>query len=118
AQLVITVDCGIADHGWARRIEAEAGCDVLITDHHLPQGDLPACTAVVNPNHPECASVDKGLAGVGVAWKLAWATAVELSGSEKVTDRLRTFLMDALALVAVGTVCDCAPLVGENRILV
>lgn len=118
AQLVITVDCGIADHGWARRIEAEVGCDVLITDHHLPQGDLPSCTAVVNPNHPGCTSVDKGLAGVGVAWKLAWATAVELSGAERVTDRLRAFLMDALALVAVGTICDCAPLTGENRILV
>ncbi len=116
--VMITVDCGIADHGWAKRIEQEVGCTVIITDHHLPQGNLPECTAVVNPNHPQCTYPDKGLAGVGVAWKLAWATATVLSGSDKVSPRLRDFLLDALALVAVGTICDCAPLNGENRILV
>ena len=118
AQLMVTVDCGIADGGWAKRIEQETGCDVIVTDHHLPQGYLPECTAVVNPNRPDCTYPDKHLAGVGVAWKLAWATAVVLCGSEKVSERLRTFLTDALALVAVGTVADCAPLDGENRILV
>ncbi len=118
AQLMVTVDCGIADGGWARRIEAETGCHVIITDHHLPQGYLPECTAVVNPNRPDCTYPDKHLAGVGVAWKLAWATAMVLCGSEKVTDRLRGFLTSALSLVAVGTVADCAPLDGENRILV
>lgn len=118
AQLMVTVDCGIADGGWAARIEAETGCNVIITDHHLPQGYLPQCTAVINPNRPDCTYPDKHLAGVGVAWKLAWATAVVLSGSERVTDRLRSFLTGALSLVAVGTVADCAPLTGENRILV
>jgi len=118
AQLMVTVDCGIADHGFARRIEAETGCHVIITDHHLPGRSLPECTAVCNPNHPLCPYPDKTLAGVGVAWKLAWATAVVLSGSERITDRLRAFLLDALALVAVGTVADCASLAGENRILV
>lgn len=118
AALMITVDCGIADAGWAARIEAETGCTVIITDHHLPQGALPECHAVVNPNHPQCSYPDKGLAGVGVAWKLAWATACTLVGSERLPDSLRNFLMDALALVAVGTVADCAPLNGENRILV
>ncbi|TVR42688.1 MAG: single-stranded-DNA-specific exonuclease RecJ [Planctomycetota bacterium] len=118
AQLMITVDCGIADHGWAQRIEADAGCDVIITDHHLPQGALPNCHAVVNPNQPGCTYPDKGLAGVGVAWKLAWATARQLTGSDKLPAGLREFLMDSLALVAIGTVADCAPLDGENRILV
>ncbi len=118
AHLLITVDCGIADGGWAQRIEQEANCDVIITDHHLPQKELPNCFAICNPNHPECTYPDKGLAGVGVAWKLCWATAKKLSGSEKVTDRLRSFLMESLALVAVGTVADCAPLDKENRILV
>ncbi len=117
-KLMITVDCGIADHGFARRIEAETGCSVIITDHHLPQGSLPECTAVCNPNHPACTYPEKGLAGVGVAWKLAWATGKVLCGSDKLSDRLRAFLLDALALVAVGTVADCAPLTGENRILV
>jgi single-stranded-DNA-specific exonuclease len=55
---------------------------------------------------------------VGVAWKLAWATAKVLSGSDRVTDRLREFLLESLSLVAVGTVADCAALTGENRILV
>lgn len=117
AQLMITVDCGIADHGWAARIEA-TGCTVIITDHHLPGAELPQCWAICNPNQPGCDYPDKGLAGVGVAWKLAWATARILSGADKVTDRLRHFLLDALGLVAIGTVADCAPLDRENRILV
>ncbi|MBA2479106.1 MAG: single-stranded-DNA-specific exonuclease RecJ [Planctomycetes bacterium] len=118
AQLMITVDCGIADHGFAARIESETGCTVVITDHHLPQSSLPACTAVCNPNQPGCTYPDKGLAGVGVAWKLAWATAKVLCGSDKITPQLREFLLGSLALVAVGTVADCAVLTGENRILV
>lgn len=118
AQVMVTVDCGIADHGFAARIERETGCAVIITDHHLPQGSLPQCTAVCNPNQPGCPYPDKHLAGVGVAWKLAWATAKILSGGDKVTDRLREFLLDSLSLVAVGTVSDCAMLTGENRILV
>jgi len=118
ATLMITVDCGIADHGWARRIESEALCQVIITDHHLAPAALPECLAVCNPNQPACTYPDKHLAGVGVAWKLAWATAKVLSGGDKVTDRLRGFLLDSLALVAVGTVADCAALTGENRILV
>lgn len=118
AQLMITVDCGIADGGWAGRIEAETGCSVVVTDHHLPQARLPQCTAVINPNRPDCTYPDKHLAGVGVAWKLAWATACVLCGADRVTDRLRGFLTSALSLVAVGTISDCAPLDGENRILV
>lgn len=118
ANLMITVDCGIADHGWAQKIEQETACDVIITDHHLPQHQLPQCTAIVNPNQPDCPYPDKGLAGVGVAWKLCWATAKILSGGDKVTSTLRDFLLDHLSLVAVGTVADCAPLDNENRILV
>ncbi len=118
SQLMVTVDCGISDHGWAARIEAETGCAVIITDHHLPSGPPPRCTAVCNPNQAGCPYPDKGLAGVGVAWKLAWATAKVLCASDKITQRLREFMLDALSLVAVGTVADCATLTGENRILV
>ncbi len=118
SQLMITVDCGIADGGWAQRIEQTTGCTVIITDHHLPQAVQPDCTAVINPNKRGCPYPDKQLAGVGVAWKLAWATAKVLCQSDKLTPRLRDFLLDALALVAVGTVADCAALTGENRILV
>ena len=118
AQLMITVDCGIADGGWAKRIEETTGCTVIITDHHLAQPQLPQCTAVCNPNQPGCPYPDKALAGVGVAWKLAWATAKVLCQSDKLTPKLRDFMLDALAFVAVGTVADCAQLHGENRILV
>jgi single-stranded-DNA-specific exonuclease len=118
AQLMITVDCGIADGGWAKRIEETTGCTVIITDHHLAQPQLPQCTAVCNPNQPGCPYPDKALAGVGVAWKLAWATAKVLCQSDKLTPKLRDFMLDALAFVAVGTVADCAALHGENRILV
>jgi single-stranded-DNA-specific exonuclease len=117
AELMITVDCGICDHGYAARIE-ETGCAVVITDHHLPSGAFPRCTAVCNPNQSGCPYPDKGLAGVGVAWKLAWATAKVLCGADKLTPQLREFLLESLALVAVGTVADCAPMSGENRILV
>jgi len=118
SELMITVDCGIADHGWAAEIEAATGCDVIVTDHHLPAGELPRCHAVCNPNRPDCDSPFKGLAGVGVAWKLCWATAKVLCGSDRISQRLREFLLDALALVGVGTVADCVPLCDENRILV
>lgn len=118
AQVMVTVDCGISDQGWARRIEQETGCAVIITDHHLPQDAEPECTAICNPNRRGCPYPDKHLAGVGVAWKLAWATAVELAGADKLPAPLREFLLDALGLVALGTVADCAPLDGENRILV
>ncbi len=118
AELLITVDCGTQDNGWAARIEAETGCAVIITDHHLPGSQLPHCVALVNPNLPGHDYPDRYLAGVGVAWKLAWATARELCGSRQVPERHRAFLLDALALVALGTVADCAPLDGDNRILV
>ena len=118
AQLMVTVDCGITDGGLAKRIEQELNCAVIVTDHHLPGDQLPECTAVVNPNQPGCTYPDKGLAGVGVAWKLCWATAKVLCGSDRISDRLRDFMLDALALVALGTVADCAPLDQENRILV
>ncbi len=122
AELMITVDCGISDAGFGARIEAETGCVVVITDHHLPPATLPNVRAVCNPNRTDCTYPDKALAGVGVAWKLAWATAKVLSGSVetdgKVSPRLREFLLDSTALVALGTISDCAALTGENRILV
>lgn len=119
AQLMLTVDCGTIDQGWAARIQTGSGCDLIVTDHHLPSAaGLPQCFAVVNPNRADCPYPDKGLAGVGVAWKLCWATACELHGSAKLTEQLREFLLDALALVAIGTIADCAPLHDENRILV
>ena len=114
----LTVDCGIADEGRAAHIEATYGCDVIITDHHLPQQQRPQCYAVVNPQQPECDYPHKGICGVAIAWKLCWATAIEICGGETISDRLREFLLDALSLVAIGTIADCMPMQDENRILV
>jgi single-stranded-DNA-specific exonuclease len=118
ARLMVTVDCGANDHGLAHRIESELSCDVIVTDHHPLCGALPECTAVVNPLQNGCSSRCKHLAGVGVAWKLAWATARLLCASEKLPEDIRAFMLDSLSLVAVGTIADCMPLTGENRILV
>jgi single-stranded-DNA-specific exonuclease len=109
--LVISVDCGIRAHEplrWAQR----AGLDVIVTDHHLPDGDegSPPAFAVLNANQRGCQYPDKNLAGVGVAFKLAHALLRE-RGRENLA---RGFLK----VVAIGTVADMAPLVGENRAIV
>lgn len=110
--LVVSVDCGItsaAEAEWA----AKAGLDLIITDHHDVPEQLPlAALAIINPKREGDAYPFKELAGVGVAFALARAlqqhTGVPEDGQEK-------WLLD---LVALGTVCDVMPLVGENRALV
>jgi single-stranded-DNA-specific exonuclease len=115
--LVITVDCGIRSPGEVARLR-EAGIDTVITDHHPPGDKLPDASAVINPRRADCTYPFKELAGVGVAFKLAWEVARRFSSSEKVSPKSRAFLMNAMGLVAIGTVADVAPLVGENRTLV
>lgn len=109
--LIISVDCGIRAHeplAWAH----EQGLDCIVTDHHLPDADeeLPPAIAVLNPNKPGCAYPDKGLAGVGVAFKLAQAL-LEARGRSHLAPGF-------LKMVALGTVADMAPLTGENRTIV
>ncbi len=110
AKLVITCDCGTSAHGPIATLQA-AGIDVIVTDHHLPGGPLPPAYAVLNPNRPDCTSSDKGLAGVGVAFKLALSLTRSLGGNENIVYRM-------LDLVALATIADIAPLVGENRVFV
>lgn len=110
AKLVITCDCGTSAHGPIATLQA-SGIDVIVTDHHLPGGPLPPAYAVLNPNRPDCTSSDKGLAGVGVAFKLALSLTRALGGNENVVYRM-------LDLVALATIADIAPLVGENRVFV
>jgi single-stranded-DNA-specific exonuclease len=111
--LVISVDCGIrspAEAAHARSI----GLDMIISDHHQPaEGDLPVAFTVINPKQEGDQYPDKDLAGVGVAYKIAQAlfeNGKDLASSSQ--------LEDFLDLVALGTVADLAPLVGENRVLV
>jgi len=115
--LVVTVDCGIGSAKETVALQA-AGVDVIITDHHPVEGDLPPALAVVDPKRPDCPYPFKQLAGVGVSFKLAWEVARGLSRSKRVSPELRRFLLDSLGLVALGTVADVVPLVGENRVLV
>ena len=115
-RLLITVDCGIA----AQEPIAEAvaaGVDVVVTDHHSPPEVLPPAFAIVHPAIPQGVYPDDGLAGAGVAFKLAWQLAKVACGNTRVDKQMRDFLLDATCLAALGTIADVVPLVGENRVL-
>jgi len=107
-RLVITVDCGVTAVAAVERGRA-LGLETIITDHHEPPPVLPAAVAIVNPRRPGCAYPFKALAGVGVTFKLVQALLGDRGGLE----RAREFL----DVVALGTIADVVPLVGENRIL-
>lgn len=107
--LVITVDCGTGAVA-AVRTAAQAGVEIVVTDHHDSAGEIAPALAVINPKL-ESREETQNLSGVGVAFKLAWALA-ERAG----LDRQEVFRY--LDLVATGTIADVVPLTGENRILV
>jgi single-stranded-DNA-specific exonuclease len=112
-RLVITVDCGIRSPDEASYAHS-IGLEMIISDHHQPEnGNLPYALAIINPKQSGDGYPDKDLAGVGVAYKIAQAL---IEQSKKVD--LDFQLEDLLDLVALGTVADLAPLVGENRNLV
>ncbi len=116
-EVVVTVDCGVSsvdEAAYAR----ELGMDMVITDHHEPGPELPDAVAVLNPKLPDRTFGFRMLAGVGVAFKLVWAIGQELSPGHRVSQQFKDFLMEALSLVAVGSVADVVPLVDENRVLV
>lgn len=108
ARLVISVDCGIRSVAAARRA-AELGIDLIITDHHEPERELPPALAVINPKRRDCTYPDKNLAGVGVALKLVQALCAR-------TGRGR-WLPGFVKIAAIGTLADVVPLVGENRVI-
>lgn len=108
ATLVVTVDCGITAHAAVERALA-LGIDVVITDHHEPPVELPRAHAIVNPHRSECGYPFKPLAGVGVTFKLVEAMLRDRGGLERASEYLD--------VVAIGTIADVVPLVGENRVL-
>jgi single-stranded-DNA-specific exonuclease len=116
-QVVVTVDCGICSIDEAIAAK-ELGIELVVTDHHEMKDALPDAACCVHPRLPGGDYPFGGLSGAGVAFKLAWALAVRHCGSEKVTDRLRNYLMDSLCLATLGLVADVVPLADENRILV
>ena len=110
AKVVVTCDCGTSAVSPVARLCRE-GIDVIVTDHHLPGGELPDCLAVLNPKRSGCGYPDKDLAAVGVAFKLALALARSLGKNDN-------FIWAMMDLVALATVADVAPLRGENRVFV
>src|SRR5882724_7402102 len=112
--LIISVDTGIRAAEVVRRA-SELSIDVIITDHHLPEAELPPAVAVLNPNRSDCDYPEKNLCGVGVAFKLVQALLGQLDWP---AGKLRRVLESFLKLVAIGTVADVVPLTGENRVIV
>jgi single-stranded-DNA-specific exonuclease len=117
AQVVVTVDCGIASIAEADEA-MRLGLELIITDHHEMKATLPNAAALVHPRLPGTAYPFGGLSGAGVAFKLAWALCKKVCGSAKVTPPLRELLLDGTLLAALGTVADVVPLHEENRIFV
>ena len=109
ANLVITVDCGVTDLTEVKQAQ-KMGIDMIITDHHIPLGNLPQAVAVIDPKRKDSVYPYPDLAGAGVAFKLLQAL-FHKDGREK-------WLVKLLDLVVLATVTDLVALVGENRYLV
>jgi single-stranded-DNA-specific exonuclease len=113
-RLVISVDTGIRAQEVVRAAQG-LGIDVIVTDHHLPESELPPALAVLNPNRPDCGYPEKNLCGAGVTFKLVQALLATLDWTP---GRLQNMLRSFLKLVAIATVADVVPLLGENRVIV
>ena len=116
-ETVVTVDCGIASADEAETAR-EVGLELIVTDHHEFGPRLPEAVTLVHPRLPGTNYPFPGLAGAGVAFKVAWALCQQVAGAKRVGERMKQFLLQALGLAAIGTVADVVPLVDENRILV
>ncbi|NYF79878.1 single-stranded-DNA-specific exonuclease RecJ [Granulicella arctica] len=118
-RLIISVDTGI--RAFAAATEAKLlGLDLIVTDHHLPDDAIgvPEALAVINPAQEGCPYPFKSLCGAGVAFKLAHALLAAAAETEEQRERLqRVILPSFLKLVAIATVADSVPLVGENRVI-
>jgi single-stranded-DNA-specific exonuclease len=117
AELVVTVDCGIASVNEAR-LARQLGLTLIITDHHQMGVELPDAAAIVHPKLPGQHYEHSEPCGAGVAFKLAWALCQLATGDKKVAPAQREFLLVAMGLAAIGTVADMVPLTLENRIIV
>ncbi|MEE8389195.1 MAG: single-stranded-DNA-specific exonuclease RecJ, partial [Anaerolineae bacterium] len=116
-RVIVTVDCGV------RALEEiahanQVGLDVIVTDHHSVDTELPKAVAVIDPKRPDSDYPFHELAGVGVAFKLAQALLRSHHQTPVTTQTVRLEEDDLLDLVALGTVADMVPLLGENRTLV
>jgi len=113
-KLIVSVDTGIRANDVVKHASA-LGIDVIVTDHHLPEAELPPALAVLNPNRPDCGYPEKNLCGAAVALKLAAALMTTLGWDPARRERMIESLMK---LAAIATVADVVPLTGENRVIV
>jgi single-stranded-DNA-specific exonuclease len=112
-RLVISVDTGIRAFA-AAEAARRVGLDLIVTDHHLPEGgQLPHALAVLNPNQPDCEYPCKSLCGAGIAFNIAQA----LLEARDEADARRRLLPSFLKMAAIATIADAVPLVGENRVI-
>lgn len=112
-KLIVTVDCGISNHEEVK-YASDKGIDVIITDHHEQPPIIPNAFAIINPHVEGSNYPFQELAGVGVAFKVVQALVKDDNGN-KLKTGFEKWLLD---IVALGTIADCVPLVGENRTLV
>lgn len=114
-KLILTVDCGISCVDEVAHAKSR-GCNIVVTDHHLPESVLPDADAVVNPKRVDDKSGLTYLAGVGVAFLCLVALNRELKKMDQFRQILdEVNLLDYLDMVALGTICDTMPLVNLNR---
>ncbi|MDP6349848.1 MAG: DHH family phosphoesterase, partial [Chloroflexota bacterium] len=117
ASVVVTVDCGTGAHE-ALAAAADAGLDVIVVDHHVAEAKLPRAVAVINPNRLDESGAHGELAAVGVAYLLVVGLNRALRQAGWFSRQAEPDLLPWLDLVALGTICDVAPLTGVNRALV
>lgn len=116
SKVVISVDNGTSARETIAEL-LERGVETIVTDHHEPpDGPLPDAVAIVNPKLAESRYPWRELCGGAVAFKLAWGLAQHLGRDGRGDARLKQFLEEACAYVAIATVCDVVPLVDENRV--
>ena len=113
--LIITVDCGSGSHDAVNKAQ-NAGIDVIITDHHILPAKIPKAYAVVNPKRHDCNVGFDNLAGVGVVFVLIICLRKYLRDMNFWQDRPEPNLKDLCDLVALGTLADSVPLIGDNRV--
>jgi len=111
AKLIISVDCGITSVGEVEFAKT-MGADFIITDHHTCKEEIPRAVAVINPKKPDTTYGFEFLAGVGVAFKLVLGISIKMELDTK------NIFMEYADLVAIGTIADVVPLLGENRVIV
>jgi len=115
SKLLVTVDCGVTAINSAE-LARQIGLDLIITDHHQFEDQLPQAVAIVHPSLEE-SYPNKDSAGAMVAFKLAWAIANEFNSGPKLSPDVRAFMINATSLAAMGTIADVVDLRGENRVL-